>query len=326
MNVHPDKARPLMRRPGPTGVMTGFPGVQIDDDRLSSVLSPDARLLKLYEGAAFSEGPAWQASHRRLLWSDVPNRRLLSWYEADGHVEAAIDPTFFMNGNAVLADGTVVHCEHGRRCISRSSADLDGEPEPIVTHFEGKRLNAPNDLTIAPDGAIWFTDPIFGLVMPSQGSLRDPELDHRSVYRFDPVTGALGRMADFEQPNGIGFAPDGRVLYVSDTARALGQAPGMTAGPTHEIVAFDVGADGTLTNRRLFCHADHGIPDGFVVDRRGWVWTSGGDGVHIWSPDRRKLGFIPVSVTVANVTFGGADRRRLFMAATKCLLAIDLAA
>ena len=152
--------------------------------------------------------------------------------------------------------------------------------------------------------------------MPSQGSLAEPELDHRSVYRFDPANGPLGRMADFEQPNGLGFSPDGRMLYVSDTSRSLGEVPGMTAGPTHEIEAFDVGADGTLSNRRLFCHADHGFPDGFVVDRRGWVWTSAGDGVHIWSPDRRKLGFIPFSVVGRNLTFGGADGRRLFMAAT----------
>ena len=316
---------PILRWTGAPGEVAGFTGVQLDDGRLAAVLPPPSRLLKLYEGAVHTEGPLWQPAYSRLLFSDVPNRRLLAWYE-DGHVEAAIDPTDFMNGNALMRDGRVVHCEHGRRCISRSEADLAGQPEPIVTQFEGRQLNAPNDVAVAPDGAIWFTDPIFGIVMPSQGSgLADPELDHRSVYRFDPATGALGRMADFEQPNGLAFALDGRTLYVSDTSRSLGEAPGYTAGTKHGIEAFDVGDDGTLSNRRFFCHTDHGVPDGLLVDARGWVWTSAADGVHIWSPDREKLGFIPVPATVSNLTLGGADGRRLFITATRFLLAIDLA-
>ena len=314
-----------LRRTGAPDEVSGFAGVQIDDDRLKTVLPPASSLLTLYDGAIHTEGPVWQPAFDRLLWSDVPNRRLLAWYE-DGHVEAAIDTTHFTNGNAVIGDGRVVHCEHGRRCVSRSAPDLKGSPEPIVTHFDGKRLNAPNDIAVAPDGAIWFTDPIFGIVMPSQGSgLADPELDHRSVYRFDPATGALGRMADFEQPNGLAFAADGRTLYVSDTSRSLGQAPGYTAGTKHGIEAFDVGEDGTLSNRRFFCHADHGVPDGLLVDARGWVWTSAADGVHIWSPTREKLGFIPIPATVSNLTLGGADGRRLFITATQFLLAIDLA-
>ena len=313
----------LMRRPGPPVEALSFPGVQIDDERLMTALSPDARLLKLYEGAVHGEGPVWQSAFNRLLWSDVPNRRLLAWRE-DGQVDAAIDPTYFMNGNAVMRDGRVVHCEHGRRCMSRSVPNLRGQPEPLVTHFEGKRLNSPNDVAVALDGAIWFTDPIFGIIMPSQGGLADPELDHRSVYRFDPDTGALGRMADFEQPNGLAFSPDGRTLYVSDTSLALREAPGHAAGAKHGIEAFDVGRDGSLSNRRFFCHADHGCPDGLLVDARGWVWTSAADGIHIWSASREKLGFIPVPAVVTNLTLGGADSRRLFITATSFLLAIDL--
>ena len=162
-----------------------------------------------------------------------------------------------------------------------------------MTHFEGRRINSPNDVAVAPDGTIWFTDPTFGIIMPNQGALADPELDHRSVYRFDPVSGNLGRMADFEEPNGLAFTADGRILYVSDTLLSLGEVPGFAAGAKHEIVAFDVGDGGTLSNRRFFCHTDHGYPDGFKVDARGWVWTSAADGVHVWSADRRKLGFIP---------------------------------
>jgi gluconolactonase len=161
-----------------------FPGVQIDDERLSRVVSPRSRLLTLYEGTLHGEGPAWQSALDRLVWSDVPNRRLLGWYP-DGHVEVLIDGTWFMNGNAVQADGTLVHCEHGRRCISRGG-DYNEEPDPIVTHYQGKRINSPNDIAVAPDGTIWFTDPTFGIIMPNQGALAEAELDHRSVYRFDP--------------------------------------------------------------------------------------------------------------------------------------------
>lgn len=171
------------------------------------------------------------------------------------------------------------------------------QPEPIVTHYQGSRLNSPNDLTVDRDGAIWFTDPTFGILMPDQGSLANPELDHRSVYRFDPGDGPLAGMADFEQLNGVFFSPDGRVLYVSDTALSLGEIPNAGSGKTHEIVA---------------------------VHQRGWVWTSAADGVHVWSAERQRLGFIPVSQTVSNCCFGGRDGRRLLMAATTLLLATDL--
>lgn len=312
----------LLRAAAPPRPMDDFGSVQIDDPRLANVLSPNAPLMVLYQGTVHAEGPVWQDSHSRLVWSDVPNRRLLGWYP-DGHVEVLIDGTWFINGNAVQADGTLVHCEHGRRCISRGG-DYDSPPEPIVTHYHGNRLNSPNDVALAPDGTIWFTDPTFGILMPNQGALAKPELDHCSIYRFDPQSGDLRRMADFEQPNGIAFSVDGATLYVSDTSLSLGDVPGQRAGAKHEIIAFDVAQDGTLSNRRFFCHTDHGAPDGFAVDGRGWVWTSAGDGIHIWSPDRCKLGFIPTPAVVSNCAFGGADGHRLFITAKEYLLAIDL--
>jgi gluconolactonase len=312
----------LLRLPGPPETLAGFAGVQIDDPRLAEVLPPDRPLLKLHEGTIHGEGPVWQAGRQRLVWSDVPNRRLLAWHP-DGRVEVEMDGTWFMNGNAALADGTLVHCEHGRRCVSRGG-DYEHEPEPIVTHYQGRRLNSPNDVTVAPDGAIWFTDPTFGLIMPSQGALAAPELDHRSVYRLDPGSGDPRRMADFEEPNGLAFTADGATLYVSDTSRSLGEVPGFTAGAKHEIIAFDVGPDGALANRRFFCHTDHGSPDGLCVDGRGWVWTTAADGVHVWSPDRRKLGYIATPSVAANCAFGGPDGGRLFITATQYLLAIDL--
>ena len=226
-----------------------------------------------------------------------------------------IDATDFINGNAVDRDGRLVHCEHGRRCISRS--DQPGEATPFLTHFEGKRFNSPNDITLAPDGTLWFSDPTFGLKMPNQGSLREPELDHRSVYRHDPDTGKIRRMADFDQPNGLAFSADGRILYVSDTARALD-------GDTHDIIAFDVAADGSLSGRRLFQSVEPGIPDGFVVDERGWVWTTSKAGMQIFAADGAKLGLIPTPNVCANCDFGGSDGRRLFIAAKTMLLAVDL--
>ena len=314
----------LLRRPGPPAPAKSFAGVQIDDQRLAEILPADQPLAQLYEGTIHGEGPAWQPGRERLLWSDVPNRRLLAWYP-DGRVEVEIDGTWFMNGNAVEADGTLVHCEHGRRCISLGG-DYEHAPEPIVTHYQGKRFNSPNDVAVAPDGSIWFTDPAFGIIMPNQGALAEPELDHRSVYRFDPATRDLRRMADFEEPNGLAFTADGAVLYVSDTSRSLGEVPGFETGSKHEIIAFDVAEGGDLSNRRFFCHTDHGYPDGFAVDVRGWVWTTAADGVHIWSSDRRKLGFIPTPSVASNCTFGGTSGRRLFIAATQYLLAIDLSA
>ena len=323
MNAH-DTLLPgqLLRRAGAPKPVTQFPGVQIDDPRLADILLPGAPLLCLYEGTLHGEGPVWEPARNRLLWSDVPNRRLLAWHP-DGSVTVAIDGTYFMNGNALEADGNLVHCEHGRRCISRS--DGHGQPTPIITHFQGKRLNSPNDVTVACDGAIWFTDPTFGLLMPSQGSLVEPELDHRSVYRFEPRSRDLRRMADFEQPNGVAFSQDGQTLYVSDTSLSLDEIPGDQTGTLHQIEAFDVCEDGSLNNRRFFCHTDHGYPDGFTVDKRGWVWTTAADGIHILAPDRTRLGYIPTPTVCSNCTFGGAGMHRLFIAATDLLLAIDLA-
>ncbi len=304
----------LMRRAGAPVPAPGFPGVRIDDARLAAVLAPTAPLLVLYDQILHGEGPLWQPARDRLIFSDIPGRRVLAWHP-DGRVTVAIDAVPFVNGHALDRDGHLVHCEHGRRCISRSADDEF--PRPIVTHYEGRRLNTPNDVAVAADGAIWFTDPVFGLMSPRQGCLAEPELDHRSLYRHDPVDGTLRRMADFDQPNGVAFAPDGRTLYVSDTSRSIG-------GPTHEVLAFDVGADGALSNRRVFCRTDHGVPDGFLADRRGWLWCTAGDGLHVYAADGHRLGFVPTAATAANVALGGRDGRRLFITAETNLYALDL--
>ena len=303
-----------LRRPGPPGAVDGWPGIRIDDERLAAVVDLETPLLVLYDQLLHGEGPVWEPQRQRLIFSDIPGRRVLAWYP-DGRVDVAIDAVPFVNGNALDADGQLVHCEHGRRCISRSAGD--GFPVPIVTHYEGKRLNTPNDITCAADGAIWFTDPVFGLMFPKQGCLAEPELDHRSLYRYVPADGALDRMADFDQPNGLAFAPDGRTLYVSDTSRSIG-------GPTHDVLAFDVADRGELSNRRLFCQTEQGVPDGFLVDVRGWLWCTAGDGLHVYDPGGSRLGFVPTPTTAANVAVGGLDGRRLFITAETHLYALDL--
>ena len=305
----------LVRQPGPPRHEADFAGVQILDRRFAEVLGAEAPLLVLYEHLLHGEGPVWEPRRERLIFSDIPGRRVLAWY-LDGRVEVAIDAVPFVNGNALDGDGNLIHCEHGRRCISRSGKD-DGFPTPLVTHFEGKRLNTPNDLTCAADGAIWFTDPVFGLMNPRQGCLATAELDHRSVYRYDPASGDLRRVADFDQPNGLAFSPDGTLLYVSDTSRSIG-------GPTHDVLVFDVGAGGELSGRRFFCRTEHGVPDGFFVDARGWLWCTASDGVHVFATDQTKLGFIPMPTTAGNCAIGGTDGRRVFITAETRLYAIDL--
>lgn len=299
-----------LRPPGPPSPVKGVGPPVSRDARFAGVMGAGAALLSLYDQALFSEGPAWWPARDMLVWSDIEGRRVLGW-RADGSVEVVLDATPFTNGNAVDGDGRLLHCEHGRRCISRT--EVDGGTTVLVTHFEGRRLNSPNDLAVAADGAVWFTDPTYGIRNPRQGCPAGPELDHRSVYRYDPRTGALARMADLSQPNGIAFSPDGRVLYVSDSELER-----------HHILAFDVGGDGVLSGRRVFRTIEPGVPDGLCVDARGWVWTSSGSGVQVFSADAEPLGTIPTPHTCSNCAFG-PDGRRLFITGEESLWAIDLA-
>lgn len=305
----------LLRHPGPPQPVPEVDAPRALDPRFAAVVAHGARLVSLYDQATFSEGPVWWPARRLLVWSDVEGRRVLGWRE-DGGVEVVVDATPFINGHTVDRDGALVHCEHGTRRLSRTTPD--GRREILVETFEGKRLNSPDDVVCARDGAVWFTDPSYGLVLPKQGTLAAPDLDHRSVYRLDPVSGQAERMADFEQPNGLAFAPDGAILYVSDTSRSLG-------GERHTIFAFDVAAGPSLSNRRVFLEVEPGIPDGLRTDSRGWLWTSSGAGVQVFSPDRHRLGLIPTPQACSNLCFS-PDERRLFITSKAHLYALDLAA
>ena len=299
-----------VRPPGPPSPVD-VDGPVVLDPRFTSVLKPEARLLSLYDQAIFGEGPVWWPARQMLVWSDIEGRRVYGWHP-DGAVDVVVDATAFINGNALDGRGRLIHCEHGRRGISRT--DDRGATAMLVSAYGGKRLNSPNDLVLGPDGAIWFSDPTYGLMNPRQGCPAKPELDHRSVYRFHEPTGELTRMADMEQPNGLAFSPHGATLYVSDTAE-----------DRHHILAFTVGEDGSLGERRVFRVIEPGLPDGFKVDARGWVWTSSGSGVQVFSAEGEPLGLIPTPHGCTNCAFGGADGRRLFITGDESLWAIDLA-
>lgn len=258
-----------------------------------------ARLMTLYDQASWSEGPVWWPRERTLVWSDIVGRRVLGW-RADGAVDVLLDATPFTNGNAVLPDGTLAHCEHGRRAISRSEGR--GAATPIVTEVDGSRLNAPNDLVVAADGAIWFSDPTFGLENPKQGVPGTSESGQTAICRMG-ADGVARRMVAMAQPNGLGFSPDGATFYASQT-------------PEHgegEIAIFAFDWDGaTLSNRRRFATVEEGIPDGFTVDRRGWLWSSSAAGIEVFDDAGDHLATVPTPELCSNCAFD-EDEARLFV-------------
>ncbi|MDF2991761.1 MAG: gluconolactonase [Microbacterium sp.] len=280
---------------------------RVYDPRLGALLPPDARLLSLYSGATWAEGPVWWASERALVFSDVVGRRTLAWRE-DGSVVTVVDPSAFANGNAVDTAGRLLHAEHGRRAISRTD---DGGTHVLVDSYEGVALNSPNDVIVAEDGAVWFTDPLYGISDPREGYPASSALGHESVYRWQDGT-PLRRMIDLDAPNGLAFSPDERVLYVAESR----------ADALPRIVASTWDGE-TLGPPETFATVDAGIPDGFVVDRRGWLWVSSGAGVVIFDESGARLGVIPTPHLVSNCTFDD-DERRLFLTGNADLWMVEL--
>ena len=309
-----EPASTLLRRPGPPELVPGAEPPKAFDRCFTEALLNHARLVSLYDQAVFSEGPVWWPAREILVWSDIEGRRVLGWHP-DGCVRVVIDAAPFINGNTVDHHGDLIHCEHGNRRLSRTTPQ--GRYSAIVETYEGRRFNAPNDVVCASDGALWFTDPAYGLRLPRQGALAEPELDHHSVYRVDPETGCARRMADLGQPNGLAFAPDGLTLYVGDSSRTEG-------GDGHTIHAFSVGDDCSLGQPRVLAEVEPGVPDGFRVDHRGWIWTSSGSGVQVFSAKGDRLGMIPTPQACSNCCFGPGERR-LFITAQAHLYALVLA-
>lgn len=287
------------------------------DERFRSLIIPTARLEKLAEGCRWAEGPAYFPAGRYLVWSDVPNDRMLRYDETTGHVGVFRHPSGYSNGNTVDREGRLVTCEHGTRRVTRT--EHDGSLTVIASHFDGKRLNSPNDVVVRSDGSIWFTDPAYGIDSDYEGHKAESEIGACHVYRVDPASGAVSLVADdFVRPNGLAFSPDETRLYVADTG-----ATHEPDGPRH-IRVFDVDEAGRLHNGRLFATCTEGLFDGFRLDEAGRIWTSAGDGVHCYDPDGTLLGKILFPEIVANVVFGGPKRNRLYVCATTSLYAIML--
>lgn len=284
------------------------PAVIALDESFHKLVLPLAAVERIAGGSRWAEGPAWVGDGRYLLWSDVPNDRLMRWDEISGETHVYRHASNHANGNTRDRQGRLVTCEHLGRRVTRT--EHDGRVTVLAERYQGKRLNSPNDVVVKSDGSIWFTDPPFGIVGFYQGEKAEQELP-ANVYRLDPESGELEVMAaDVQGPNGLAFSPDERRLYVVESR----------ARPRNLLV-FDVEPDGrTLSGRRVLFDAQDGTPDGFRVDVEGNLWCGWGmgtpelDGVRVFSPEGKLIGRIALPERCANLCFGGKHRNRLFMA------------
>ena len=287
---------------------------EVFDKRFKSLMIGIAHLDKLADGCIWAEGPVWFADGGYLLWSDIPNNRMLRWTPETGVSVYRADSNN-SNGNTRDRQGRLVTCEHLTRRVTRT--EPDGSITVIADKHKGKRLNSPNDVVVKSDGSIWFTDPSYGIMTEFEGSRSEQEQGGCYVYRVDPASGEIATVVeDFVKPNGLAFSPDEKTLYIADSAASHDpNAP-------HHIRAFDVVDGRKLANSRVFCDIKVGIPDGFRIDVNGNLWTSCHAGVECYASDGTLLGRINVPEIVANVTFGGKRRNRLFITATTSLYAV----
>ena len=284
---------------------------EVLEPRFGDCIKSSARLDHLYDGCRWAEGPAYFPAGRYLVWSDIPNNRMLRYDEAADTVGPFRSPAGYTNGHTTDRQGRLVSCEHGNRRVTRT--EHDGSITVLAEAFEGKRLNSPNDVVVHSSGAIYFSDPAYGIDSDYEGHRAEPELDACYVFRIDP-SGDVTIVADgFDRPNGLAFNRDESKLYVSDTG----------VKPSHMRV-FDVARDGTLSGGDVFATCTAGGFDGFRFDRDGRIWTSAGDGVHCLTEDGTLIGKVHVPEGVANVCFGGSKRNRLYICATTSLYAILL--
>ena len=297
--------------------MDGVPVERVvSDPRFERLVPADAVVSWLADGAIWAEGPVYLPDDDAVVWSDVRGNVVRRW-SAEGGSTELFRPSDFANGHTLDHDGRILACEHGPRRVSRY--EPDGSRTTVVDRFEGKRLNSPNDIVVASDGAIWFTDPPYGILDDNEGYKADSELGGCFVFRLDRVTGELAVMSDdLVHPNGLAFSPDETTLYVSDTS--IARIP----GGNHHIMAFDVVDLRRLASPRIFAVIEPGVSDGMRVDVEGNLWTSSGDGVQVYDAAAVELGRILLPEEAANCTFGGPDGRRLFITATSTLWSIDV--
>ncbi|MFS0729009.1 SMP-30/gluconolactonase/LRE family protein [Curtobacterium sp. 1P10AnD] len=275
-------------------------------------LVPDPTAVeRIATGSTWAEGPCWVPASRTLRWSDIPGDRILQWHADTGAVDTYAEAVEFTNGRFLDRDGSVVQCSHGLRRVER---DRDGDVGVIVDGWHGLRLNSPNDVVVASDGAVWFTDPAYGITQPREGHPGVREYGDHWVFRCGPDGDDLRPVVtDADEPNGLAFSPDERVLYVASSS---GELPLIRA---YDVAVDDVGV--RVKNGREFARlgADEGIPDGIRVDEHGNVWSSSHRGVVVFDPAGRRLGEVPVPEVVSNLCFGGDDGTELFLTATSSI-------
>jgi gluconolactonase len=286
--------------------MSDNPHVVIDP-RFNKLVFGHTKLEKLWTGARWAEGPAYIPAARHLIFSDIPNDRLLRFNESDNTVSVFAQYCGHQNGHTVDQQGRLLACEHSGRVVSR--IEHDGSRLVLASHYQGKRLNSPNDVVVKSDSSIWFTDPTYGIDSEYEGYVTESEIGGSYVYRIDPADGSVTALiTDMTKPNGIAFSPDESLLYVADT----GQTHDPEVDPV--IRVFPVRPDGkSVGEGRVFATSDAGLFDGFRVDVRGNVWTSTGVGVNVYAPDGTLIGKVPVPEIVGNVAFGGPKRNRLYI-------------
>jgi len=287
-------------------IPTGF---EVLDDRFRAVRG-DPTVERLYTGCRWAEGPVYVPAGRYLVWSDIPNDRMLRWDEPTGRVGVFRQPAGYSNGNTLDGQGRLVTCEHGGRRVSRT--EHDGSIGTVADRLDGKRLNSPNDVVVRSDGSIWFTDPAYGIDSDYEGHQAESEIGSCNVYRVDPSSGECRIVADdFARPNGLAFSLDESELYVTDTE-------------VGHIRVFAVTPDGGLTDGRVFAECSAGAFDGIRLDTQARVWGAAGDGLHCLDPDGTLLGKLRLPEPAANLVFGGLKRNRLFVTASTSLYSLLL--
>jgi gluconolactonase len=296
------------------------PAVEVVDPRFGKYKVGNTAVERLYTGARWAEGPVWFGDGRYLLFSDIPNNRMLRWLEETGEVSVFRSPSNYSNGNYRDWQGRLVTCEHDTRRVTRT--EHDGTVAVLMDQFQGKKLNAPNDIVVHSDGAIWFSDPGYGIMSDYEGHKAAFELP-ANVYRLDPRSHEVTVAAsDMDKPNGLCFSPDEKRLYIVDTGEPK------HPGDPHPIRVYDVEDGARLKNGRLFVNLAPGSSDGIRCDVDGNVWSAAGwagegfNGVHVFAPDGTLIGKIHLPETCANLCFGGAKKNRLFMAASQSLYAV----
>jgi len=292
-------------------VIETIPGqLEVLDERFRGVQG-DERVERLFTGGRWLEGPVYFAAGRYLLFSDIPNDRMLRWDECTGEVGVFRHPAGYTNGHTLDREGRLVSCEHGGRRVSRT--EHDGSITAVADRFDGMRLNSPNDVVVRSDGSIWFTDPPYGIDSDYEGHKAESEIGAYNVYRVDPATGACTVVAgDFLRPNGLAFSLDESQLYIADTRR-------------RHIRVFDTTEDGLSGEGRVVVERAEGYFDGIRLDQAGRIWAAVNEGVYVFDPeDGTLLGRLLLPEAASNLVFGGPKRNRLFVCASTSLYSILL--